>query len=106
MHNENIDDRVSLSIPTTQILWKDRYYMRPQNIKNSSGEVTSQNLSINNNSNETDTLKKNKKNKKNTRAIRTQRNNRNDEDQYVALGTKIMRLIIKIINSCKQKKKS
>jgi hypothetical protein len=69
-------------------------------------------------SHETDTLKpkrkdtpKNKQDtphqqntpKSNRRRARNQRNT--DEDQYVALGTKIIRLIIKIVSSCKTKKR-
>jgi hypothetical protein len=71
---------------------------------------------MDNNSKETVALKKSNRNnsrnkqhtpKSNRRKIRNQqnKNNRNDEDQYVALGTKIMRLIIKIVSSCKQKKR-
>jgi hypothetical protein len=53
-------------------------------------------------SNQTHVQKKNRQ-KKNRHRSRNKRNT--DEDQYVTLGTKIMMLIIKIVRSCKPKKR-
>lgn len=69
----------------------------------------------NNEPKETDTLNNKKTRypvtpKSNRRRLRNQQNNRrnrrnnqNDEQQYISLGTKIMKLIIKITRNCTKK---